>query len=438
MPYLPGVPPVKSFTITPIRSVSMRDCDPSMPQRGSEEKMTKRILGFALLGLCATAGGWAPDLPDQSFVVSPAGLPAPTPEPDPDTLPPKESAWPAGKMPSAPQGFTASIFARMPDPNWMAVAPNGDVFISQVSTGKVLLLRGSGSVADEIVTFAEGFQSPHGLALHNGWLYVSDTRSVWRVAYAAGAVAGGRRQLVASVGPADDKAIARDMAFDSKGAFYWGFATRHPDDPAPDGSIERVAPDGKLTIFASGLHTVAGLAVYPGTNRLFAAADERRGLGPGLVPDYLTHIEAGGFYGSPYAYIGSHPDPVWGPKRPDMVAKGLVPDLLFEAGSAPLGIAFYDAHQFPPPYRGGAFVVLHGSWKLGVPVGYKVAFVPFHGGMPSGGYKNFVTGFVAASAGDKQPEIYGRPTAVAIARDGGLLISDNIAGIVWRVIYTGK
>jgi glucose/arabinose dehydrogenase len=158
-------------------------------------------------------------------------------------------------------------------------------------------------------------------------------------------------------------------------------------------------------------------------------------LGDGLVPDYLTRLAPGGFYGWPYAYIGAHPQPDF-PQRPDMVAKALVPDLLFEPHSAPLGLVFYEGSQFPPDYRGDAFVALHGSWNSSVPTGYKIVRVPFENGRPMGYYENFLTGFWMA--GSKTAQVWGRPVGLAVASDGSLLIADDVANAIWRVSYRKK
>jgi glucose/arabinose dehydrogenase len=400
-----------------------------------------RIGNFALaLGLGLFAGAWSPEVPGQKYSVLPVSLPAPDPADDPDRAPPKDLNWPDGAMPQVPRGFTISIFARLPEPTWMAIAPNGDVFCSQTNTRSILLLRdtdGKGR-ANQISVFSAGYQSPHGLALHDGGLYVSDLRTVWRIPYTDGAITGGTAQkVVVAGGPSDDKALARDLVFDSQGAFFWSFASRHPDDPSPDATVQKVSSTGDIETFASGMNTVAGLALYPGTNKLFAVVDERRGLGPGLVPDYLTQVQPGGFYGWPYAYTGGNRDPKSAGQHPDLVAKSLVPDLLFEAGATPLALTFYDGKQFPRQFRGDAFVVLHGSWKQGEPVGYKIVHVPFRNGSPSGGYDNFVTGFMA-SGPDGLPLMRGRPAVIAQAKDGSLLIADNVGGTIWRVTYTGK
>jgi glucose/arabinose dehydrogenase len=163
--------------------------------------------------------------------------------------------------------------------------------------------------------------------------------------------------------------------------------------------------------------------------------NERDGLGDGLVPDYLTRLVPSGFYGWPYAYIGAHPQPNF-PQRPDMVTKALVPDLLFEPHSAPLGLVFYEGAQFPPDYRGDAFVALHGSWNSSVPTGYKIVRVPFENGRPVGYYENFLTGFWIA--GRKTAQVWGRPVGLAVASDGSLLIADDVAQAIWRVSYRKK
>ena len=399
----------------------------------------RSIAGILSLLLAGLGGGWSPDRPGQSYAVSATALPSPSPAADPDKEAPKDLNWPVDAAPQVPKGFSISAFARLRQPTWMAVAPNGDVFVSQTNSRSILLLHDSDGRgrADQVSVFSSGYQAPHGLSLHGGYLYITDPRAVYRVAYADGATSGGAAEKVAVAGgPPDDKAIARDIEFDSHGNFYWSFASRRSDDPPPDATVQKVAADGSMTTFASGMSTVAGLAFYPGTDHLFAVVDERRGLGPGLVPDYLTHVEAGDFYGWPYAYIGPHPDPGAGGQHSELVAKSQTPDLLFEAGSTPLDFAFYGGKQFPSRYRGDAFVVLHGSWKQGEPVGYKVVHVPFRNGAPLGRYENFVTGWISAG-GDGQPVMLGRPACIAVAKDGSLLIADNVGGTIWRVSYTG-
>jgi glucose/arabinose dehydrogenase len=411
------------------------------PEKGSEMRIGWRFgTGILSLLMAGIGGGWSPDEPGQSYAVSATKLPAPSPVDDPDKVAPEDLTWPPDTSPKVLKGFSISVFARLRQPNWMAVAPSGDVFVSQTNSRSILLLHDSDGKgrADQVSVFSSGYQAPHGLNLHGGYLYVSDPRTVYRVPYADGATSGGTAQKVAVAGGSpEDKAIARDIEFDSRGNFYWSFASRHADDLPPDATVQKVASDGSVTTFASGMSTVAGLAFYPGTDRLFAVVDERRGLGPGLVPDYLTHVEEGDFFGWPYAYIGHHPDPKASGQHSELVARSRTPDLLFEPGSTPLDFTFYDGRQFPSRYRGDAFVVLHGSWKQGVPVGYKIVHVPFRDGRPLGRYDNFITGWMSAGS-DGQPLMLGRPACIAVAKDGSLLIADNVGGTIWRVSYTGR
>jgi glucose/arabinose dehydrogenase len=202
-------------------------------------------------------------------------------------------------------------------------------------------------------------------------------------------------------------------------------------------TIQRFDADGKnQATYASGLRNAAGIAVNPDNGELFAVVQERDDLGDRLVPDFLTHVEQGAFYGWPYAYIGQNPQPRLGAQHPDKVKAAVVPDLLFEAHSAPLDIVFYGGDQFPAQYRGSAFVALHGSWNRAQPTGYKIVRVPFKNGRPEGTYENFATGFWVA--GLRRAEVWGRPAALAVAKDGALLVADDTGGTIWRIAYAGK
>ncbi|HEX2120128.1 MAG TPA: PQQ-dependent sugar dehydrogenase, partial [Thermoanaerobaculia bacterium] len=186
-------------------------------------------------------------------------------------------------------------------------------------------------------------------------------------------------------------------------------------------------------VYASGLRNATGLAFHPKTRHLWATVNERDGLGDDLVPDFVTSIQENGFYGWPYAYIGPNPDPRNGAKRPDLVRASLTPDVLIQAHSASLGIAFYDGNLFPADYRGDAFVALHGSWNRARRTGYKVIRIRFRDGKPAGGYEDFLTGFML---GEDRPEVWGRPVGVLVLRDGSLLVGDDGGGKIWRVTYT--
>ena len=213
-------------------------------------------------------------------------------------------------------------------------------------------------------------------------------------------------------------------------------------EPEVKATIQRFDPDGANQVtFASGLRNPTALAFEPGTGDLYAVVQERDGLGDRLPPDYLTRVEKGAFYGWPYAYIGRHPQPGFANLKPDKVKASIKPDLLFEAHSSAMDLVFYDGQQFPQQYRGGAFVALKGSWNRSAPTGYKVVFVPFKDGRPQGWYQNFTVGFWVSGA--NRAEVWGRPAALAVAKDGSLLVADDTGGTIWRISYarqkrTGK
>ena len=395
-----------------------------------------------MLAAQAALAGPAGDYPGKHFSVTPASMPAPyvTPATDNES---STVSRPQGGRPQAPKGFSVGIFAQgLSNPRWMAVAPNGDVFLAEPNAGKITLLRDTGGDgnADKIVTFASGFNKPHGLAFHNGELYVGDIDAVWKLAYSDGALTAGARERVTKQGfGGSSDHWTRDIAFAPSGDLYLaiGSGDNVEEGEAPTrATVQHVNASGTLTTFASGIRNPVGIAFYPGTSEMWVSVNERDGYGDGLVPDYLTHVEQGGFYGWPYAYIGQHADPQFGKKRPDLVAKTKTPDLLFQSHSAPLGLVFYEGAQFPAEYKGDAFVALHGSWNAGQPTGYKVVRVHFANGKPAGGYDDFLVGFW--TSGISPAQVWGRPAGLAVARDGSLLVADDAGKTVWRVSYTGK
>lgn len=403
----------------------------------------------------SVAGGAAQGLPPASAPVpATAATVATRYDVSAERMPAPNTTWPADLepytfrrtprlAPRVPAGFAVSLFAEnVGNARWLAVAPNGDVFLAASGNGKIMMLRpGKRTLASEkITTFARGFDKPHGMAFHDGAVYVADRRAVWRLPYRAGeeTLSGPPQRVTAAPDlRRTGEHWTREIAFDAQGRLYLAIGARGDvldDDPPPDATVQQVMPDGSMTTFAGGLRNVVGMAVYPGTSQLWGTVNERDRLGGGLPPDYLTRIDKGDFYGWPYAYVGPHPDPVYGKERPDLVAKTRLPDVLFEPHSAPLAVVFYDGSQFPPEYRGDAFVALHGSGPYGRPDGYKVVRVRFANGMPVGGYEDFVTGFMVA--GTNPPKVWGTPCGLAVANDGSLLIADEEA--VWRVAYTGK
>jgi glucose/arabinose dehydrogenase len=324
----------------------------------------------------------------------------------------------------------------------LAVAPNGDVFVVRPQ-GDVLRLRdtsGTGK-ADKVEPFTSGFKEPQGIAIRDGQLYISDVTAVWRAPYLdRQTIPFSDFQRVTSAQDLRPKGLhsTRYFAFDQAGRLYLGFGSADDvsEAPPPDGTIELIAADGSMSPFATGLRNVEGLAFYPGTDDLWVTVNERDALGARVPADFLAHARAGDFFGWPYAYNGPYPDPVFGAKRPDMVAKAKTPEVLFEAHSAPLGLVFYTGTQFPAEYRNNAFVAIHASGPPDRPDGYKVVRVPFKDGKPVGGYEDFVTGFFSYTGG--KVSMWGSPTQLAVAIDGSLLFVDDKNNCVWRVTYKGN
>lgn len=375
----------------------------------------------------------------ERFAVDPAKLPPPGATPSVSNGP-RTTMRPPGRVPNVPPGFTASLFADgLEHARELTVAGNGDVYLAEPRAGRVTRLRdadGDGR-AELRTTFADGFDHPHGLAVRPDGLWVADLEAVWRLDWTTGA----RERITppGALGPGGGH-WTRNLAFHPAGdRFYVSIGSRGNlgEEPLPRATIQEFRADGSgQRTFAAGLRNPVGIAVRPGSDELWTVVNERDGLGDGLVPDFLTRVRDGGFYGWPYSYIGSNPQPGFAEKRPDLVAAAIVPDLLFQSHSAPLGLAFYTGTQFPPEYRGDAFVGLHGSWNSGKPVGYMVARVPMKDGRPAGHYESFATGFWAA--GEDRAVVWGRPVGIAVAGDGALLVADDVGQVVWRIAFTGR
>ena len=342
-----------------------------------------------------------------------------------------------------PEGFRANLFADgLEAPRWMAVAENGDVFVSEPSEGRVMLLRdgdGDGR-AEYINTYLKRRGRPHGLALRDRNLYVANIMGVWAYPYAPGAVAPtGEAVAVTRAGAFGIRGghWTRNLVFSPDGARFFVAIGSYGNigiEPEPRATVQVFDADGgNQRTFAAGLRNPVGIAVYPGSDDLYVVVNERDGLGDELVPDYLTRVEDDDFFGWPYAYIGQNPQPGFAEKRPDLVERTKVPDLLFRSHSAPLGLVFYDSNQFPASYKGDAFVALHGSWNAAKPRGYMVVHAPFKDGRPAGHYQAFATGFWAQ--GIRRAKVWGRPAGLAVAKDGSLLIADDVGGAIWRVSY---
>ena len=372
----------------------------------------------------------------------------------------------AGQAPRVMDGFTATPFITgLEHPRRLLVLPNNDVIVAEQKTGYLTLLRdedGDGR-ADYIQRYADDFKAPYGLAYREGFVLVADQEGIWRVPHVGGAVRAGRpdQPKIADVPPEQRKPVLaaygqelitqrgvfgvvaghqnRHLALDPKtGAMFVGVgsAGNIGVEPEVKASIQRFEADGSSqTTFASGMRNPTTLAFHPTTGELYAGVQERDGLGDNLPPDYLTRVERGAFYGWPYAYVGPNPQPGFAHRAPEKVKATVVPDVLFQPHSSVLDVVFYDGAQFPAEYRGDAFVALKGSWNRSEPTGYKVVRVRFKDGRPEGSYENFVTGFWVS--GQHRAEVWGRPAALAVMKDGSLLIADDTGGTIWRVSYTG-
>ena len=327
-----------------------------------------------------------------------------------------------------PAGFAVEMFAGdVRNPKQMAEAPNGDVLVTEAKGGQVLLLRG-----DQRFVLLDKLERPAGLALSRTHLYVGQTGSVVRYPYATGqtriTAAPERIGDVPPRGYREHWTRYLALSPDQKKLYVTVGSQTDAEveaDPRRGTILEIDLATNKSRIYASGLRNATGLAFHPRTGQLWATVNERDGLGDDLVPDFVTSIRDGGFYGWPYAYIGANPDPRNGSKRPDLVKATIPPDVLIQAHSAALGIAF-DA-------GGDAFVALHGSWNRAKRTGYKVIRIRFKDGKPVGGYEDFLTGFML---GEDQREVWGRPVSVLVRRDGSLLVSDDGGGKIWRVTYS--
>ena len=345
---------------------------------------------------------------------------------------PRVVSQPAGARLQVPPGFVISVFAEgLDDPRHMIEAANGDVLVSEPGAGKITLLR-----AGKKYTFASGLNDPYGLAMHDGWLYIGDEDAVVRLPYTPGATrATSEPQRIAPLPPGGHS--TRGILFNRTGTKMYVSVGSESNvsagEPPERAAILEFNPDGTgKRIFASGLRNPVGMDWEPRTASLWTAVNERDGLGEDLVPDYITEVRAGAFYGWPFSYIGQHEDPRRRGERRDLVARAVVPSLLIQSHSAPLGIAFYEGVMFPAAFRGSAFVALHGSWNRAMRTGYKIIRVPFRDGHPTGGYDDFVVGWMTDESGRS---VWGRPVDLLVLRDGSLLISDDGGEKIWRVTY---
>jgi glucose/arabinose dehydrogenase len=441
---------------------------PRRPAAGaSRQRLAALAVGFALaLGGCG----------DHATLPESAGTgPSPVLPPPHRTLIPtvhiaRAAGWPAGARPTAAAGLTAGAYAvGLDHPRWLYVLPNGDVLVAETSpprfadapggikawvterimkavgsgtpsADRIALLRGIGpdGRAAQRTVLLRGLHSPFGMALVGSFLYVANTDAVMRFPYAPGdteITAPGVKVLDLPGGPIDyhwtkDLVASRDgtRLYVTVGSNSNVGENGLANEAGRAAIHELELATGRSRVFASGLRNPNGLAWEPMSGALWVAVNERDEIGSDLVPDYMTSVRDGGFYGWPYSYYGQHVDERVQPQRPDLVARAIVPDYALGAHTASLGLAFYTADALPAHYAGGAFIGQHGSWNRNPSSGYKVIFVPFAGGRPAGPPEDVLTGFLSPDG-----KAYGRPVGVAVDRSGALLVADDVGNAVWRV-----
>lgn len=381
--------------------------------------------------------------------------------------------WKDGAKPVAAAGFAVNAFAtELEHPRWLYTLPNGDVLVAETnsppkpddsngikgkimklvmkragagveSPNRIILLRdadGDG-VAETRSIFLKDLNSPFGMALIDNNLYIANSDAIIRFPYKPGdtqITAAGSKLANLPAGPINHHWTKNIIASrDGKYLYATSGSNSNVAENGMENEVDRAAilqvdvTTGNTRLFASGLRNPNGLAWQPDSGMLWTAVNERDELGNDLVPDYITSVEEGGFYGWPYSYYGQHVDERVKLQKPELVAKAKIPDYALGAHTASLGLAFYDGKAFPSRYQNGAFIGQHGSWNRKPASGYKVVFVPFAKGKPAGATEDILTGFLNAN-GDAQ----GRPVGVALSKAGALLVADDVGNVVWRVTST--
>lgn len=379
----------------------------------------------------------------------------------------KVIGWPQGKTPVAPQGFVVTKFADgFKNPRWIYVAANGDIFIAEANTeqsalakaksvlsgkaqsqnlgessNRITLLRDTNNdgTVDSRTVFLSGLNQPFGMLVLNNSFYVANTDGLYRFPYTPGAtsVSGDGNKILDLPAGGYNNHWTRNLLAAKNGSKIYvsvgsgsNVAEHGLENEVRRANILQINPDGSgEKIYASGLRNPVGMGWAPGTSTLWTAVNERDELGDELVPDYITSVKEGAFYGWPFAYFGNHEDPRLKGQHPELVKKAVVPDVALGAHTASLGLAFDEAGTMPGKYKNGAFIGQHGSWNRSQLSGYKVAFVPMANGSASGRPEDFLTGFMTGNGSD----VYGRPVGVAFAKDGALLVADDASNTIWRV-----
>jgi glucose/arabinose dehydrogenase len=443
-------------------------CSQPAPRPTEAKPTEEKTANLVKSGDVVVFGDWKADAPGVRHKIALDDLPAPTAgaaNPS-NTVPPPPNA-----LPKVPDGFSVAVFASgLESPRAMTVAPNGDIFVSEQTAGRVRVIRAvaDGSKPGENSSFTDGLDQPFGIAFYPAgaspqWVYVAENNRVVRYPYQSGDLKarGAAQVIIPEISPSTGGHWTRDIVFSPDGkqlflsvgsngniaenmpkkspAEIQDWEAKHGLGAAWDIDVNRADvlvsdPDGKgLHPYATGIRNCSGLTLQQQTGEIWCSTNERDMLGDNLVPDYITHVEQGHFYGWPWYYIGDHVDARMSKSaRPDLKGKVTVPDLLIQAHSAAVEIAFYDAasgaNLFPAEYRGDAFVALHGSWNRKTRTGYKVVLAPMKDGKTTGEYVDFMTGFVANDA-----DVWGRPYGLAVLHDGSLLVGDDSNGIIYRV-----
>ena len=381
-------------------------------------------------------------------------LPAPAPDQSVDNgarmIPRPQDAWPV-----APKGFKVELYATgLDNPRLLRVAPNGDLFLAESESGKIRVFRGvtADGKPQQVSVFAEGLHQPFGIAFYPSgpdpkYVYIGDTDGIVRFPYHSGDLkARGAAQDLADL-PGGGRLRGgghwtRDLVFSKDGSKLFASVGSHSNVDDPDthpeeyhrADVLQFTPEGKFVkVYAWGIRNCVGEAINPITGELWCSTNERDGLGNNLVPDYVTHVQEGGFYGWPWWYMGGHQDPRHVGKHPELQSKVITPDIIVNPHFASLEMMFYEGSQFPAEYKGDGFACEHGSWNRAQRSGYEVIRLPMKNGHATGEYEDFLTGFTQGDG-----SVWGRPVGVAEAKDGSLFVSDDGTRSIWHVIYTGK
>jgi len=381
-------------------------------------------------------------------------LPAPAPDQSVDNGPSMVSRQ-ANAWPIAPKGFKVELYATgLDNPRLLRVAPNGDLFLAESESGKIRVFRGvtADGKPQQTSVFAEGLHQPFGIAFYPSgpdpkYAYIGDTDGIVRFAYKNGDLKASRAAEDLTELPGGGRLRGgghwtRDVIFSKDGSKLFASVGSHSNvddnDTHPEeyhrADVLQFTPDGKFVkVYAWGIRNCVGEAINPTTGELWCSTNERDGLGNNLVPDYVTHVQEGGFYGWPWWYMGGHQDPRHVGKHPELGPKVITPDIILNPHFASLEMMFYQGSQFPAEFKGDGFACEHGSWNRAQRSGYEVVRLPMKNGHATGEYEDFLTGF---TIGDGQ--VWGRPVGVAEAKDGSLFVSDDGTRSICHVIYTGK